>query len=174
MIPFRQTHKNNWNKKMIAILFTITFQILAIIQRIQDNIIPERRQRMKRQRLRNDFYSGALLKKTRGGRGVVNLSLSSYTTTTSYDCMASENNDDSDNMPVSRADTISTMLFCIAAASWVVGSLWAADFLTRAASHYGRACGWLVSGHLSHRVCWISVGSNATVLGVHQFGLFGL
>ena len=108
---------------MIAILFTITFQLLAIIQRIQDNIIPERRQRIKRQRLRDDFYSGALLQKTRGGRGVVNLSLLSHTAeTTSYDCMASsENKDDSDNKPVSRADTISTVLFCIAAASWVLG-----------------------------------------------------
>ena len=109
---------------MIAALFTITFQLLAIIQRIQDNIIPERRQRMKRQRLRNDFYSGALLKKTRGGRGVVNLSLLGHPAeTTSYDCMASENKDDSDNKPVSRADTISTVLFCIAATWWLVGSL---------------------------------------------------
>ena len=105
---------------MISTLFSITFHLLSFVKRIQDNIIPERRQRRKRQRLRNDFYDGSLLMKTRGGSGVVSLrSLSLSSNASSYEDMASENN----SKPLARADTISTALFCIAAATWLVGLL---------------------------------------------------
>ena len=99
---------------MIASFFRITFQLLALINTVQDNIVPERRQQMKRQKLRNDFYDGSLLKRRRGGRGVVNLNSSGDIASSG---LISHNNTSS----LSRADNISMVLVFIAAVSYVYG-----------------------------------------------------
>ena len=106
--------KTTTTTTMVAILFTITFQLLAFIQTVQDNIIPERRRQMQRQKLRNDFYNGSLLKRTRGGKGVVNLNSSSNIASSG---LISHNNTNS----LSIADNLSMVLVFMAAASYVVG-----------------------------------------------------
>ena len=115
-----QTHPHKFkfnedaNNQMIAFLFTITFQLLALINTVQDNIVPERRQQMKRQKLRNDFYDGSLLKRRRGGRGVVNLN-------SSGDIASSGLISHKNNNSLSIADNISMVLVFIAAVSYVHG-----------------------------------------------------
>ena len=112
--PHKFKFKEEANNQMIAFLFTITFQLLALINTVQDNIIPERRQQMKRQKLRNDFYDGSLLKRRRGGRGVVNLN-------SSGNIASSGPISHINNNSLSMADTISMVLVFIAAVSYVHG-----------------------------------------------------
>ena len=118
---------------MIATMFTIIMHLATVVRYIHDNISPERRRRRKREQLRRYFYNGSLLVRTRGGKGVVNLSSSNDNTLPSAV--------PSDQQSLSRRfDTISTTSVGVFIGLWLVG-LPSPDITTIVSILVG---GWLV------------------------------
>ena len=99
---------------MVTALFTVIIQLVAFAETIHDIISPERRRQKRREQIRRDFYDGSLLKRTRGGRGVVNRSCPNNISSSSV-------TKSDGSVSVSRVDLLSTVSLLMLIGFWMVG-----------------------------------------------------
>ena len=108
--PTKRAHE----LKMMAKMLMMMIGLNAFLQRLIDNISPARRRQIKAQQLRADFYNGKLLKRTRGGRGVVE----------DRSCPGNIPSSDSfpdKHEPITSTDVAIVVLILFFAGLWIVG-----------------------------------------------------